>query len=320
LPAGSAGRTDSPAAEIASPARLARLGCGLPRAKATGSVFRGGGCLKSSCAASAARDAPCVRLADRRSRPGDPWQGRQAGPRLRRRTGRPGPSGLEVSRCLVTASVCSTRSPGRLADERRLQRPHQPRRAVPPAGRRAARQMRDRRHRRHPLPDRRPGQPQHPDQGTGRRDRRAARQPRRRAHLHLAAPLRHGPRRPPADRDRRLPRQIPRPRVVDLPGRAAPPTRQSGKHKAVTFRWPPASNSTAPCPTSPTAPRHDNPWAARIYHDAIARGKDHPHAIRILARAWLHVIWHYWHDGIPYQSERHKNLQRLLAEHETAAA
>ncbi len=29
--------------------------------------------------------------------------------------------------------------------------------------------------------------------------------------------------------------------------------------------------------------RHASPWAARLCHDAIARGKDHPHAVRILA-------------------------------------
>jgi transposase len=35
--------------------------------------------------------------------------------------------------------------------------------------------------------------------------------------------------------------------------------------------------------------RHANAWAAKIYNDAITRGKDHPHAVRILARAWLYV-------------------------------
>jgi transposase len=67
-------------------------------------------------------------------------------------------------------------------------------------------------------------------------------------------------------------------------------------------------------------PRHASPWAARIYTDAIARGKDHPHAIRILARAWLYVIWQCWHDGVPYNPAHHKALQRLLAEHEQVAA
>lgn len=40
--------------------------------------------------------------------------------------------------------------------------------------------------------------------------------------------------------------------------------------------------------------RHANPWAADLYDQARARGHDHAHAVRILARSWLHVIWHCW--------------------------
>jgi hypothetical protein len=53
--------------------------------------------------------------------------------------------------------------------------------------------------------------------------------------------------------------------------------------------------------------------AAQIYHDAIARCRDHPHAVRILARAWLYVIWECWHHGVAYEPARHRSLQRLLA-------
>ncbi|MGH3897200.1 MAG: hypothetical protein ACRDTA_02905 [Pseudonocardiaceae bacterium] len=28
-----------------------------------------------------------------------------------------------------------------------------------------------------------------------------------------------------------------------------------------------------------------SPWAAKLYNDAIARGCEHPHAVRIVARA-----------------------------------
>jgi transposase len=35
---------------------------------------------------------------------------------------------------------------------------------------------------------------------------------------------------------------------------------------------------------------HANPWAADLYTRARDRGHDHPHAVRVLARAWLHVI------------------------------
>jgi transposase len=101
---------------------------------------------------------------------------------------------------------------------------------------------------------------------------------------------------------------------------AAPSTRQSGKHKAVTFRWAASKQlRDAVCDFAADS-RHASPWAARIYNDAIARGKDHPHAVRILARAWLYVIWDCWNERVAYDPPRHRALQRLLAEHERAAA
>jgi hypothetical protein len=45
--------------------------------------------------------------------------------------------------------------------------------------------------------------------------------------------------------------------------------------------------------------RHVSPWAARIYNDAGTAGKDHPHAVRILARAWIRVIWPCWVTDTP---------------------
>ena len=56
-----------------------------------------------------------------------------------------------------------------------------------------------------------------------------------------------------------------------------------------------------------------------IYNDAIARGKDHPHAVRILARAWLYVIWDCWHHRNAYDPARHRALQHLLTTQDTAA-
>ena len=114
--------------------------------------------------------------------------------------------------------------------------------------------------------------------------------------------------------------RFPDPQALICLAGAAPSTRQSGKHKAVTFRWAVSKQLRDAVCNFADGSRHDNPWAARIYHDAIARGKDHPHAIRILARAWLYVIWHCWHDGVPYDPQRHKALQRLLADDQTAAA
>jgi len=92
----------------------------------------------------------------------------------------------------------------------------------------------------------------------------------------------------------------------------APSTRQSGKHRAVTYRW--AVNKElrdAVCDFAGDS-RRANPWAAKIYNDAIARGKDHPHATRILARAWLGVIWRCWQDHSVYDPAQHGALQALL--------
>jgi len=89
---------------------------------------------------------------------------------------------------------------------------------------------------------------------------------------------------------------------------------ESGKRKVASFRW--ACNKTLRDAVAVLADssRKHNPWARKIYSDAIARGCDHPHAIRILGRAWLRVIWRMWQDHTPYDPERHGGLQRLLAQ------
>jgi transposase len=93
----------------------------------------------------------------------------------------------------------------------------------------------------------------------------------------------------------------------------APSTRQSGKVKAVTFRW--GCNKQlrdALCDFAGDS-RHANPWAADLYDRAIARGHDHPHAVRILGRAWAHVIWRCWQDNLSYDPSQHRALQNTLA-------
>jgi transposase len=114
--------------------------------------------------------------------------------------------------------------------------------------------------------------------------------------------------------------RFPTPEALACLAGAAPSTRQSGKHTAVTFRW--AADKQlrdAVCDFAADS-RHANPWAAKLYNDAIARGKDHPHAVRILARAWLYVIWHCWQDHTPYDPAKHGALQRLLNQDQQAAA
>lgn len=106
--------------------------------------------------------------------------------------------------------------------------------------------------------------------------------------------------------------RFPTPESLACLAGVAPSTRQSGKHRAVGFRW--AADKQlrdAICDFAGDS-RRANPWAADLYRRAIARGHDHPHAVRILARAWLFVIWHCWQNGTPYDPAQHRALQALL--------
>jgi transposase len=92
---------------------------------------------------------------------------------------------------------------------------------------------------------------------------------------------------------------------------ATPVTRQSGKHTTVSFRWACNKRLRQAITTFADNSRHASPWAAKVYADAIARGCDHPHAIRILARAWIRVIWRCWVDQVPYDPAKHDAARRL---------
>lgn len=92
----------------------------------------------------------------------------------------------------------------------------------------------------------------------------------------------------------------------------APVAVQSGKKKVACFRWACNKNLRAAVSVLADSSRHHNPWAKDIYQRARARGHDHPHAIRILGRAWLRIIWRIWQDHTPYDPTRHGNLNRLL--------
>jgi transposase len=84
-----------------------------------------------------------------------------------------------------------------------------------------------------------------------------------------------------------------------------PVTKESGKHRAVHFRWACNKRFRVAITTFADNSRHASPWAAKIYNDARGSGKDHPHAVRILARAWIRVIYRCWLDSVPYDPARH---------------
>ena len=106
--------------------------------------------------------------------------------------------------------------------------------------------------------------------------------------------------------------RFPTPEALTCLAGAAPSTRQSGKAKVVSFRWAVDKQLRGAVIDFAGDSHHANPWAADLYHRARARGHDHPHAVRILARAWLHIIWKCWQDRVPYNPAKHGALQALL--------
>lgn len=89
-------------------------------------------------------------------------------------------------------------------------------------------------------------------------------------------------------------------------------TYQSGKSTVVAFRWACNHRLRAALTCLAGNSRHASTWAAAVYARARGRGCDHSHAVRILARAWLRVIWRAWIDRQPYDPARHGGLQRSL--------
>jgi len=90
---------------------------------------------------------------------------------------------------------------------------------------------------------------------------------------------------------------------------AAPVTRASGKSRTVTFRY--TANKPARVAITGFADnsRHSSAWASDAHRRAGARGARHPHAVRILARSWVRVIWTCWTTDTIYDPSRHRTEQ-----------
>ena len=93
----------------------------------------------------------------------------------------------------------------------------------------------------------------------------------------------------------------------------APVTRASGKARSVGFRWACDKQLRDALVDFADDSRNASPWAAHIYAQALARTRRHPHAVRILARAWVRVIWRIWQDHTTYDPAKHGGAVRLLA-------
>jgi transposase len=91
-----------------------------------------------------------------------------------------------------------------------------------------------------------------------------------------------------------------------------PVTHASGKSRGVVFRWACNHRLRAAITCWADNSRHVSPWAADLYKRARGRGCDHPHAIRVLARAWLRVLWRAWVNREPYDPRRHNAAQPFI--------
>lgn len=91
----------------------------------------------------------------------------------------------------------------------------------------------------------------------------------------------------------------------------APVARESGKRKIAGFRWACDKRLRDAVACLANSTRHTHPWARSVYLNARSRGLHHTHAIRVLGRAWLRVLWRCWHDEVPYDPAKHGNLRRL---------
>ena len=91
----------------------------------------------------------------------------------------------------------------------------------------------------------------------------------------------------------------------------APVTHASGKSRGVVCRF--ACNKALRRAITCFADnsRHASGWAATLYARARDRGCKHAHAVRILARAWVRVLWRAWQDGRTYDPARHQTALRI---------
>src|SRR5271156_4106393 len=94
--------------------------------------------------------------------------------------------------------------------------------------------------------------------------------------------------------------RFPTPESLACLAGVAPSTRQSGKMRSVGFRWACDKQLRDAVCDFADGSRRANPWAAQLYGRARARGHDHPHAVRVLARAWVYIIWACWQTNTAY--------------------
>lgn len=105
--------------------------------------------------------------------------------------------------------------------------------------------------------------------------------------------------------------RFPSDQILAAEAGVAPITYESGKRRAVAFRWACNHRLRRAITCFADNSRHESTWASTVYRKALDRGCDHPHAIRILSRAWLRVLWRAWTDGKPYDPQLHRGAMAM---------
>src|SRR3954454_3568151 len=90
-----------------------------------------------------------------------------------------------------------------------------------------------------------------------------------------------------------------------------PVTHASGKSRGVVFRWACNKNLRRAITCFADNSRHASAWAAAVYGKARARGCQHAHAVRVLARAWIRVLWRAWQSRSSYDPQRHAGATKI---------
>jgi transposase len=101
--------------------------------------------------------------------------------------------------------------------------------------------------------------------------------------------------------------------ILAADGGQAPVAIESGKRRNATFRWACDKRLRNHIGVLADSTRHWHPWAHNLYTRARDRGCDHPHAIRILGRAWTRVLWRCWQDSTPHNITQHRAAARHVA-------
>lgn len=90
----------------------------------------------------------------------------------------------------------------------------------------------------------------------------------------------------------------------------SPVALESGKRRGAVFRRACDKRLRGAAATLANSTRQWQPWAEDVYRRARETGADHPHALRILGRAWVRVLWRCWVERVPYNPALHGGLLR----------